>query len=267
MNRTLIEGTDIQVSRLSFGTGSLHHLFSAANRQELLAAAASTGMTHFDTSPYYGYGLAEKDLGLFLLGRRSNFTLTTKVGLYPWAGAARGALTVWAQKSIGKMIPVVSRPVVDWNVDHARTSLSSSLRRLRTDWIDFLLLHEPDRALIQTDEFLRWIENEHERGRVRCWGVAGIAENVAPWVEEGNPLAKVVQTRDSLDQHEADFMEFGGRQLQFTYGYLSAEPRRAAWTGGPVVALKEALSRNRRGSVIVSARHVSRVAQLAEATA
>ena len=138
MKQTVIANTDIKVSRLSFGTGSLHHLFSAFDRQNLLAAVASTGMTHYDTSPYYGYGLAEKDLGLFLRNRRSQFTLTTKVGLYPWVGAATCALTVWARKAVGKLCAPVSRPVVDWRVKRARESLDASLRRLQTDCVDFL---------------------------------------------------------------------------------------------------------------------------------
>jgi hypothetical protein len=176
-------------------------------------------------------------------------------------------LAVWARKAVGKLFAPVSRPVVDWSVRRARESLGASLRRLQTDCVDFVLLHEPDHALVQADEFLRWLENEHSAGKVRCWGVAGIAENVAPWVKEDSPLAKVVQTRDSLDQHQADFMEKSGRPLQFTYGYLAAATRSPDVAGEPVAVLKGALARNRLGSIIVSTRDLSRVAQLAQAAA
>ena len=81
--RKPIDGTDIEVSRLGFGTSSLHHLLSRRDRRSLLLHAESVGITHFDTAPYYGYGLAERELGLALRDRRSRITVTTKVGLYP----------------------------------------------------------------------------------------------------------------------------------------------------------------------------------------
>lgn len=264
--QTVLENTDIRVSRLAFGTASLHHLFSPTQRQDLLAAAAAADITHFDTSPYYGYGLAERDLGVFLRGRRAGFTLATKVGLYPWGAASNHAGTVWARKAVGKLFPRFSLPVVNWQVARARTSLHQSLRRLKTDYVDFLFLHEPDVGLVQADEFMRWIDSEHARGTVRNWGLAGVADKVAPWVQADHPLAKVVQTQDSLDKKQADFMLGCGRGLQFTYGYLSSQ-NRVGESDAPEAVLRRALQRNATGSVIVATRHVDRIAQLVKVAA
>ena len=266
MKQTVIAATNICVSRFAFGTASLHHLFSAAQRQDLLQAAASAGITHFDTSPYYGYGLAECDVGDFLTGQRAAFTVATKVGLYPWGAAAGHAASVWARKALGKVVPTISLPVVNWRVDRARLCLHQSLKRLKTDYVDFLFLHEPDENLINADEFMRWIEAEVARGAVRSWGLAGVSDKVAPWVRAGHPLAKVVQTQDSPDKRQADFMLTSGRSLQFTYGYLSSPPP-SGQAIAPEMILRKALERNTAGAVIVATRRAARISELARLAA
>lgn len=263
MNQVQLPGTAIRVSRIAFGTASLHHLYGAADRQALLRAAADAGITHFDTSPYYGYGLAEMDLGRFVRGRRAAVTVTTKVGLYPWGFDNAHAAGVWSRKALGKLVPRLSLPVVDWQVARARTSLIASLRRLGTDYVDFLLLHEPEPDLIARDEWLAWLDSEQSAGRVRAWGVAGTAARVGPWAMARHPLARVVQTQDSLDQHQADFLTASGRDLQFTYGYLSAG-RSVSGGLNPEEVLRQALDRNRTGAVLVSTRRVERLRRLGE---
>lgn len=258
MNQVKIAHTDIVVSRLGFGTAALHHLFNASDRQTLLRTAADMGITHYDTSPYYGYGLAETDLGQFSSRDRSKYTFTTKIGLYPWGFANKQAMGVWARKAIGKLVPRLSLPVIKWQVAHARASLDASLRRLRTDYVDFLLLHEPEVSLIETDEMLAWLEREFDAGRVRAWGVAGAKERIKPFVQDGDALAQVVQTRDSLCSRQADFILAQGRDLQFTYGCLSS-----GITGkserDPEDLLLGALERNLTGSVLVSTRRADRI--------
>lgn len=264
MKYTVVENTDIQVSRIAFGTASLHHLFSSGQRQRLLHSAAKAGITHFDTSPYYGYGLAESDLGRFLHGNRSEFTLATKVGLYPWGITSRHVTSVWARKALGKAVPRVSTPIVNWQVDRARASLHSSLRRLKVDNIDFLFLHEPDPTLMNSDEFLQWIESEYAHGTVRACGVAGVADRVIPFVQDHHPLAAVVQTLDSLDKRQADFLVKYGRNFQFTYGYLSSM-RDSRQAESPGNLIQKALQRNLTGAILVSSRSPERIAELAKA--
>jgi len=261
MKYEIIDNTNIYVSRIAFGTGSLHHIFRSANRQSLLEAAFVNGITHFDTSPYYGYGLAETDLGKFLKGRRNVFTVATKVGLYPWGTASTNAATVWSRKALGKVLPIVSLPVINWCVEQARNSLYQSLKRLKTDYVDFVFLHEPDLALINTDEFMRWLETENAKGSVRSWGLAGLAKHITPWLQSKHSLAQVIQTQDSLDKKQADFMMNCCRSLQFTYGYMSSQIE-ACSPMSPSMIMRLALKRNTKGSVIVSTRSADHIASL-----
>lgn len=257
MLETVLAGTDIRVSCLGYGTGSLHHCFRASERQGLLHEAAELGIRHFDTAPSYGFGLAETDLGEFLRGRRSQFTVATKVGLYPLGNGSQHAAAVWARKALGRAMPCLSAVVADWHVARARQSLDRSLRRLGTDYVDFLFLHEPDVALIAGEEFLDWLRSEARRGRIRAWGVAGLKANVAPFVAAESPLAQVVQTLDSLEHRQADFLLDHRRPLQFTYGYFSAAGRAAA---EPI----DVLRRNQTGTVLISTRRTGRLRALCE---
>ncbi|UZR28740.1 aldo/keto reductase [Methylococcus mesophilus] len=266
MQYSTIENTDVRVSRISFGTASLHHLFSARQRQQVLEATASAGISHFDTSPYYGCGLAEADLGEFMEGRRDVFTVATKVGLYPFGGAAHGTFDVWVRKAAGKIYPRLSAPEVDWRVQRAADSLNASLKRLKTDYVDFLFLHEPDISLVDADEFLHWIEAEQSKGKIRHWGLAGLPVLLEPWLQNDHPLALVLQTRDCVDGHQADFILNKGRSLQFTYGYLSSQLRQGKAVQVDVL-IHKALIRNTQGSILVStckAARINEITRLAE---
>lgn len=261
MRQVVLQGTGFRVSRLSFGTASLHHLASSSRRQNLLAASFDNGFTHFDTAPSYGYGIAEIELGRFLDGRRSRLTIATKVGLYAPSGTQPTTGSVWARKAAGRLFSAWSRPVVDWSVKVAAQSLDTSLRRLRTSEIDLLLLHEPAHGAFDSDAFLYWIQQEQQKGRIRTWGLAGTADRMGPLLWN-DPPAPVLQVRDSLERREADLVTARGRDLQISYGYLSAS-RAVSDRLGIMATLQLAMQRNRTGSVLVSSRDLTRVGQLA----
>ncbi|MCX7177143.1 MAG: aldo/keto reductase [Proteobacteria bacterium] len=261
MRRVTLPGTDLKVSRLSFGTASLHHLPTSRQRQYLMATAFDRGFTHFDTAPYYGFGIAEEELGRFLRGRRGGTTIATKVGLYPPGGLHPNTASVWLRKLAGRVFPGISRPVVDWSISAASKSLDISLRRLGIDQIDLLLLHEPASGAVQSEVFMDWLKNEQRKGRIRAWGMAGQADCMDTWLSTNHPLGMVLQVRDSLERKEADLVTSHGRDLQITYGYLSS----SAMSGTqPVVkTLELALRRNVRGSILVSTRRLAHVGELA----
>lgn len=262
MRRVTLPGTVINVSRLSFGTASLHHLLTGRQRQELLAAAFDHGFTHFDTAPYYGFGIAEQELGRFLKGRRGKVTIATKVGLYPPGGLYTNTSSVRIRKVAGKVFPVFSRPVVDWSIAAASKSLGGSLRRLGIDQIDLLLLHEPISGAVENEVFLGWLKEEQSKGRIRAWGLAGQANCMDAWLSMNHPLGMVLQVRDSLDRREADLVRCHGRDLQITYGYLSS----SSTLPGSLTAmeiLERAMRRNATGSILVSTRKLARLGELA----
>lgn len=255
----MLPGTDISISRLSFGTASLHHRLTSRARQRLLRAAFDSGIRHFDTSPYYGYGLAEHELGLLRKDRVGAMTVATKVGLYPPNSGSPATLSIWTRQAMGRLMPRLSAPLIDWSLDVARVSLETSLRRLQTDRIDVLFLHEPNPEIVASDEFLRWLEAERGKGKLRYWGLAGRVEPMGAWLRDGHPLGAVLQVKDTFDRREADAVIRSGRELQFTYGYFSSLASRAEPGADPVL---EALRRNRTGSVLFSTQSLERLRSL-----
>lgn len=243
MQKRLINNTDIATSAIGFGTASIHHLFWRQDRLRLLETSFSNGITHFDTSPYYGLGLAEKDLGAFIANRRDSVTVTTKVGLYS-PDKHPTPISIRGRKLLGKFIPGYTKRIVSWKLEVAQLSFENSLKRLKTDFVDFLFLHEPIPELINQERFLEWLQRLKISGKIRYFGVAGLAQSISPWVQSGNCLTEVVQTKDSIERREADFVLKSGRKLQFTYGYLSNSQRAQSKRD----AIPLALNRNATGT-------------------
>lgn len=215
MQMLRVANTSVRASRIAFGTAALHHL-RRAEREALLLEAVGNGITHFDTAPYYGFGIAERALAT--LSKRPDVTIATKVGLYPPGGADAHAGVVSARKIFGRLVPRMSRPIVDLEVSRARESLRGSLRRMRRDRVDILFLHEPRPELVATDEWMRWLESEGDR--VGAVGLAGEPERILPFVNVNSPLAAVIQTRDSFQLQEAAPLRAAGHSPHITYGHL-----------------------------------------------
>lgn len=264
MKQTVLPRTDLSLSRLSFGTASLHHLPTSSRRQALLRTALDHGFTHFDTAPLYGHGLAERAVGKFLSGCGDDITVASKVGLYPRGGEAASLASVWSRKALGKLFSGMSRPVVDWSVKRASQSLTNSLRRLRRSYVDILFLHEPDPKLLDADEFLTWMERQRDHGKVRYWGLAGEAVRFKNLIDEGHGLTQVLQVRDCLGGMDGHPVLASGRKFQLTYGYLSDALQRDDDIEHSRV-LRGALSRNPCGSVIVSTRRIDHLRELVAA--
>lgn len=262
MQRVTIPYTDIEVSRIGFGTASLHQKFNFKERQKLLNLAYEEGITHFDTSPYYGQGLAEIDLGIFSKVLRRNITITTKVGLYPSLNIySRSAKSVWVRSLCGKIASQLSKPYVNYSVHRANQSLENSLRAIKSSYVDFLLIHEPNASLLRTDEWTAWLDNSKKAGKIRSYGLAGITESIAPFLGNEN-LSNIIQTNDSFRKNEAVVVLESGRDLQFTYGYFSSLSQEDKILPDSQL-MKRALDLNRTGALLISSLKSERIKVLA----
>ena len=132
--------SEVCVPPLGFGGAALGNLYEPVSEpiaRATVERALSLGVTHFDTAPYYGYGLSEERLGRALpSARRSEWTVSTKVGrlLAPRAHGPR--------QDQGFVDANAFDPVFDYGYDGVMRSFESSLVRLAVDRIDVLLLHD-----------------------------------------------------------------------------------------------------------------------------
>lgn len=267
MQRIILPGTDLPTSRLGFGTASLHHAFRSKERQALLGAALDAGFTHFDTARMYGEGMAERELGQFLGKMRQQVTLATKFGIPAIAAFERIPSLMYAHRALGG---IGRRLMPHWGDrrrcltrESAEASLTRSLKALQTDWVDLLLVHEPQASDVEALLTLAgWLEQQKVSGRVRYLGLAGNARHCITVAHQTGCLFEVLQVEDSLAACEAGAVIEAGRPLQITFGYLRQATAGQHQPDGLAV-MKAAMTRNPHGMVLVSSRQPERLRALA----
>jgi D-threo-aldose 1-dehydrogenase len=153
-DRQALGRTGLSVTRLGFGAASIGGLFEAVSDDDAIATidhAWDLGIRTFDTAPLYGYGAAERRVGMALIDRpRDEYVLSTKVGrlvrqvdaIPPDADVDRQALDGREDAYYARTEPV--RVVFDYSADGVRRSIEESLERLGLDRIDIALIHDPD---------------------------------------------------------------------------------------------------------------------------
>ena len=115
-------------------------------------AALDQGINLVDTAPVYGFGLAERILGVALEGKRKHAVIATKVGL-EWSGG-----TVYRNATRNRIMK----------------EIDDSLRRLRTDYIDIYQVHWAD-PLVPVEETAEVMRALYEQGRIRAIGVSNLS--------------------------------------------------------------------------------------------
>ncbi|MEZ4771513.1 MAG: aldo/keto reductase [Caldilineales bacterium] len=145
--------TGLRVSIVGYGASPLGAEFGRIDPEEGRRAvhhAIECGINYFDVAPYYGRTLAETRLGEFLEGKRQQVILATKVGRY-------------------------DVDEFDFSAGCVVSSVDESLRRLRTDFIDVIQIHDieyGDRAQI-VHETLPALRRLVDTGKVRFVGITG----------------------------------------------------------------------------------------------
>jgi D-threo-aldose 1-dehydrogenase len=181
VDRVALAGGSLRVSRLGYGCAALMARTGRRESVSLLEAAFEAGVTHFDVARSYGYGEAESALGEFAAGRRDRVTIATKLGIAPPPRSRRLDLARGAARRLVAVAPPLRRLVRrqaerlvargDFEVGAARASLETSLRELRTEYVDLLLLHDCAPQEV-TDELLGFLRGRVAAGQVRAYGIA-----------------------------------------------------------------------------------------------
>jgi aryl-alcohol dehydrogenase-like predicted oxidoreductase len=182
MRTIALNGSGTRVSALGFGCSAMMGRVGRSASLAALAAAYDAGITFFDTARSYGYGESEALLGVFLQGRREAVVVSTKFGILPTpAGVWKRSLKPVARRLL-KLAPGVrgamQRQIAaqfsggHFSVDALHASLETSLRALRTDYVDMLFLHEPPASVLQQEDLFATLERLVSAGKVRGFGIA-----------------------------------------------------------------------------------------------
>jgi aryl-alcohol dehydrogenase-like predicted oxidoreductase len=193
-----LAGTDIEVSEVGFGVWTVSTGWWGEVDDErsvrLLRRAFEKGINYFDTADTYGSGLGETLLADAFGGMRDEVVISTKIGYDFYNHTQRRGQQ--------------ERPQ-DWSETFIRFALEQSLKRLGTDYIDFLQLHNTKMDAIENEALFELMEEFKEKGKIRSYGVA-LGPKIG-WLEEG---VKAMRERDLAG-------------VQMIYNLLEQDPGRA----------------------------------------
>ena len=171
--------------------------------------ALAHGVNYFDTSPAYCQGRSERATGIALSRHpRSSYFIATKLSNF--------SPTTWSRRASQEMF-------------------ENSLRELRTDYVDYLLLHAIGIGQKPMDEFyqryidngiLDWLVEQKRKGRIRNLGFSyhgdiRVFDLALRWHDEGKYHWDFVQIElNYLDWHYANEINPRNTDAEYLYGEL-----------------------------------------------
>lgn len=145
--KTIKVGGVVPASEISLGCMRIAGA-SPKQAEALVRTALENGIDFFDHADIYGGGESEsvfaKAVGMSA-GVREKILIQTKCGIRSGS--------------------------YDFSKEHILSSVDGSLKRLQTEYIDFLLLHRPD-TLMEPEEVAEAFDELHRSGKVRYFGVS-----------------------------------------------------------------------------------------------
>lgn len=147
MKNLIIGDTNLEASEIGLGCMRITELQDKKEVRNLIDTAMDQGIDFFDHADIYAKGYAEEVFGEVVdSAMRQNMIIQSKCGIIP-----------------GK--------AYDFSKEHILESVDESLKRLRTDYLDILLLHRPD-TLMEPEEVAEAFEILEKTGKVRYFGVS-----------------------------------------------------------------------------------------------
>ena len=148
--------TGLSVSAVGFGcwpmAGDRYGAIEDDEAVKAIHRALDRGVNCVDTAPAYGGGHSEEVVARALEGKRRDVILVTKCGVKPPPPGVLGPLRDSSRANIFREVDL-------------------SLKRLRTDYVDVLLIHWPD-ASTTFEDSMRALEEVVVSGRARFVGVS-----------------------------------------------------------------------------------------------
>lgn len=147
MKNISIADGKIQGSEIALGCMRIAQM-NIEEVESLIKTSMDCGINFFDHADIYGKGKSEEVLGQLLLSEpslRKDMIIQTKCGIRPG--------------------------FYDFSKEHIVNSVEESLKKLKTDYVDVLLLHRPD-TLMEPEEVAEAFSKLYKEGKVKHFGVS-----------------------------------------------------------------------------------------------
>lgn len=190
MRYRTLGSTGMRISAIGFGGWGIGGCTAGATSYghtddlvscQALRAAYERGITFFDTANVYGDGHSEELIGEVFRSRRDSVVIATKAGMLP------------------------SYQRADFAPAGVRASLEGSLRRLGTDYVDILQLHNPTSDDLDREPgLLGELEKLRTEGKLRAWGFSTKSPDVARALVATPGLACLQVNLNLLDWRAVD---------------------------------------------------------------
>ncbi|WP_109483541.1 aldo/keto reductase [Paraburkholderia sp. C35] len=203
---------------LGFGGAPLGNMFRNIPQEEALEtveAAWKQGVRYFDTAPFYGAGLSELRVGEALSRhKRDEYILSTKVGRIILDEMETGKRDLGEKGGLFEF-GRKNKILYDYTESGTLKSIEDSLKRLQTDRLDFVWIHDiaqdfhGDAWITQFDTARKGafpaLMRLQEEGVIKGWGLG--VNRVEPieltlGLTDAKPNGMLVAGRYSLLDHE-----------------------------------------------------------------
>lgn len=187
--------TGIAVGPLAFGGMVFRgppkgEAFPATRASRILNLALDLGVDLIDTS--IDYGPSESLIGRFLAHRRGEFVIASKCG----------CLAGWEPSRKDESAPH------DFSRQNIVAGVESSLRRLRTDYLDILQVHmSPSRQLLEREGVIDTLDHLRSSGKIRVAGISSTLPNAEDHIAMDD--FEVIQMPYSIHDQQHDSVMLG----------------------------------------------------------
>jgi aryl-alcohol dehydrogenase-like predicted oxidoreductase len=173
MEKTLLGRTGLNVTKLGFGAMEVRgprvwngRPVTDQESERILNAVLDSGINFIDTS--YDYGNSEELIGKFISHRRQEYILATKCGCtLVDCGDHDETPHVWTRE----------------NLLH---NIDTSLRRMKTDYVDLLQLHGPTVQQAEEGQLVDALKEIQATGKVRWIGISSYLPHIPAYIDSGD---------------------------------------------------------------------------------
>jgi len=175
--------TDLKVSEIGLGCSYLGGTLErgTTNPNQILHDAFDKGINFFDTADIYSQGNSEKIVGNSFKKMRDQVIISTKVGFYLSNVGSVSSKFKPLYRYISRSMPWLksyardfrsSQKKQDFSTDYITRAVENCLKRLQTDYIDILQLHNPETGQLESGELLDTLDRLRQAGKIRYYGVS-----------------------------------------------------------------------------------------------